>query len=51
MLTKIEPTPTTASKQLSELINNTDLGDIINNNDKNIKAKIIKNNSLDIDFS
>ncbi|WP_338955705.1 spiroplasma phage ORF1-like family protein [Spiroplasma endosymbiont of Polydrusus cervinus] len=45
-----QPSPI-VPKQLSELINNTTLGNITNNNDDTIKAKIIKNNSLDIDFS
>ncbi|MBW3059311.1 DUF3688 domain-containing protein [Spiroplasma poulsonii] len=51
MAAKIELPNPIVPKQLSELINNTDLGNIDNNSDEKIKAKIIEKNSLAIDFS
>ncbi|UNF62727.1 adhesin [Spiroplasma poulsonii] len=51
MAAKIELPNPIVPKQLSELINNTDLGNINNNSDEKIKAKIIEKKSLAIDFS
>ncbi|WP_400248910.1 hypothetical protein [Spiroplasma sp. ald] len=51
MAAKIEPTKQIVKENLSELIKTTDLGNILDNNDDTIKAKIIQKNSLAIDFS
>ncbi|MFW4371050.1 MAG: adhesin [Spiroplasma sp. hy2] len=51
MAAKIEPPKPIVKENLSELIKTTDLGNILDNNDDTIKAKITNINSRSIDFS